>query len=233
MRTNCEWLHNELEHLPLYGYPIDFNKLPENGIYFFYETGEIWGHGSEKLRIVRVGTHKDGNFKSRIKDHYLINERKLNFNSMQPAPKDRSIFRKNIGRALLNKNNFDYLKIWEIDFTYKHTRAEFGHLRNIEFERKIEMQINEILRNNFSFRFIELDNEDERMGGEGLESYLIGTLSECSLCRPSTNWLGNYSSKDNIRNSGLWLTQHLKHCGLTDSHKKKITELVERSTRIE
>ena len=31
--------------------------------------------------------------------------------------KDRSIFRKNIGRAILNKNNDSFLEIWNLDFT--------------------------------------------------------------------------------------------------------------------
>jgi hypothetical protein len=28
-------------------------------------------------------------------------------------------------------------------------------------------------------------------------------------CKPSEKWLGNYSSIEKVRKSGLWLTQHL------------------------
>jgi hypothetical protein len=71
--------------LQLIRYPFDINKLlPNNGVYFFYEDGEVWGHGSadddtnnnNKPRIVRIGTHKDGNFKSRISEYFLLNESK-------------------------------------------------------------------------------------------------------------------------------------------------------------
>jgi hypothetical protein len=114
MSELCKWLHEQLEQLPLIRFPFRLEQLPENGIYFFYEDGEVWGHGGNKPRIVRVGTHKDGNFRSRIKEHYLLDESWMNFNENKPKPSDRSIFRKNIGRALLNKDKDSYLKIWNI-----------------------------------------------------------------------------------------------------------------------
>lgn len=206
----CKWLHEELEQLPLVRYPFDLQQLPKNGIYFFYEKGEIWGHGENKKRIVRIGTHRDGNFRSRIQEHFLLNERKMNFDSMRPAPKERSIFRLNIGRALLNKQGSSYMKIWNIDFTSRRKRERCAHLRNIEYEKEIERQITSILRTNFGFRFIRVEDEVWRMGAKGLESRLIGTVARCSLCCPSNNWLGKYSPKRKIRESGLWLVQHLK-----------------------
>ena len=69
---NCEWLHNQLKNLPLIKYPFRLEDLPKNGIYFFYEKGEVWGHGGKNPRIVRVGTHKGDNFRSRINDHFLF-----------------------------------------------------------------------------------------------------------------------------------------------------------------
>jgi hypothetical protein len=61
-----------------------------NGIYVLFERGEECHDGG---RIVRVGTHTgDGQLRSRMLQHF-VNENK-----------DRSIFRKNIGRALLNRD---------------------------------------------------------------------------------------------------------------------------------
>jgi len=79
MSEKCKGLHEMLEKLLLIRYPFELELLPLNGIYFFYEKGEIWGHGGEKLRIVRVGTHKGNNFRNRIAEHLLINERKMDF----------------------------------------------------------------------------------------------------------------------------------------------------------
>ena len=226
MIEKCKWLHEMLEELPLIKYPFKLESLPFNGIYFFYEEGEFWGHGGEKLRIVRIGTHKGNNFRNRIAEHFLINEKKMNFDKYNSKPSDRSIFRKNIGRALLNKNNDPYLKIWEIDFLPKSNRIKYGYLRDIEKEKSIEKQITEIIRSKFFFRFIIIENESERIGGKGLESKLIGTVSRCTKCKPSRNWLGNYSPKRQVRISGLWLTQHLSAEEITNEEMAIIEKLV-------
>lgn len=136
MSENCKWLHVQLEKSPFIRYPFKLESLPRNGIYFFYEKGEKWGHGGDKPRIVRVGTSKNGNFRNRIAEHYLLDESKMNFEATKPAPRERSIFRKNIGRALLNKRKDKYLDVWEIDFTSHKSRSEQGSKRDIEKEKK-------------------------------------------------------------------------------------------------
>lgn len=229
MSEECKWIHEILEELPLIKYPFRLELLPLNGVYFFYERGEIWGHGGEKLRIVRIGTHKGNNFRNRIAEHFLINEKKMSFDRNNPKPSDRSIFRKNIGRSLLNKNKDPYLKIWEIDFLPRANRDKYGDLRDIKKERSIEKQITEILRNNFFFRFVIIENEDERIGSKGLESKFIGTVSRCTMCKPSMNWLGNYSPKKQIRTSGLWLIQHLNAEGITEEDISVIEKLIRKT----
>jgi len=229
MSEKCQWLHEVLEELPLIKYPFRLELLSLNGIYFFYEKGEIWGYGDEKLRIVRIGTHRGNNFRNRIAEHFLINEKKMGFDRNNPKPSDRSIFRKNIGRALLHKNKDSYLKIWEIDFLPRANREKYSDLRDIEKERSIEKQITEILRNNFFFRFVIIEKEDERIGSKGLESKLIGTVSGCTMCKPSMNWLGNYSPKKQIRTSGLWLVQHLNAEGITEEDMPVIEKLVRKT----
>jgi hypothetical protein len=218
----CKWQHEHLEQLALLRFPFKLQQLPKNGIYFFYEQGEIWGHGGNKPRIVRIGTHRDGNFRNRIAEHYLFDESKMNFGKDNPKPSDRSIFRKNIGRALLNQRKDKYLQIWEIDFIKRENRKKFGNSRTIEKEKEIESKITRILRERFSFRFIELGSQTERIGKRGLESSLIGTIAHCKLCKPSKNWLGNYSPKKRIKESGLWLVQHLKADGINEKDRKII-----------
>ena len=104
----CRWLHSQLDPLPMIKFPFDIMKLPLNGIYFFYEQGEDADHSNrvERVsvnndnatsRIVRVGTHKENHFQSRISEHFLLNEvTKMQFTIANPKPSDRSIFRKNI-----------------------------------------------------------------------------------------------------------------------------------------
>jgi hypothetical protein len=173
-----------------------------------------------------VGTHRDGNFRSRIAEHYLLDEASMNFDKNKPKPSDRSIFRKNIGRALLNKEHDSYLKTWETDFTYHDNKVKYAGERDIVKEQEIERKITEILRSNFSFRFIELVSQKERMGRGGIESALIGTLAKCPQCKASGDWLGKYSPKTEISNGKLWLVQHLKANSLNGTHKKIILDAV-------
>ncbi len=209
MTDSCKRLHELAGNLETLRWPFPAHKLPPNGIYFFYEEGETWGHGGKHPRMVRVGTHRDGNFSSRMADHFVDDPRKLELTKTRPAPKDRSIFRKNLGRALLNQASDPYLRIWDIDFTSRATRDRDGHRRDLVKEQAIEQQVSQLLRERFTLRWIAVEGEARRMGTMGLERRLIGTLSACRECGPSSNWLGVFSPKPKIAESGLWLEQHL------------------------
>ena len=222
----CGELHQILDALPLFSYPFDVAALPNNGIYFFYEKGEYNGHDSAKPRIVRVGTHRNENFRSRIAEHFLLDERKMAFAEDRPRPHDRSIFRSHIGRALLNKAHDPYLSVWSMDFTKRETRDTKRHLRDTNKEVVIEKEVTEILRQKFSFRFIEIADQMQRMGKQGLEGALIGTLAICPQCTPSEDWLGRGSPTVQIRESGLWLVQHLRDDPLSSAQMELITAAI-------
>jgi hypothetical protein len=108
----CAELHAALDPLPHHRFPFDAGRIPKNGLYILFEDGEQ-AHGTD--RIVRIGTHtgKD-QLPSRLKQHFIKEN------------KDRSIFRKNIGRALLNKARDPFLAQWEIDLTTSAAKKEFG-----------------------------------------------------------------------------------------------------------
>jgi hypothetical protein len=57
------------------------------------------------------------------------------------------------------------------------------------------------------------------MGKTGIEGRLIGTVASCEVCKPSDDWLGKFSTKPQIRNGKLWLSQHLESIGLGDYDK--------------
>lgn len=224
----CKWLHEVLEKLPLIKIKssFDIKELPKDGIYFFYEEGETWGHGGNKPRIVRIGSHKKGNFRTRIKSHYLFNESRIDKMSLdRPKPADGSIMRNHIGKALLAKRDRSYIDIWTKSLTSRENRTKYRALRNIELEKELEIEISKIIREKFSFRFIKVPNGSEVMGKK-FEGNIIGTLSHCSLCHKSNNWLGNNSNIDKIRESGLWLCQHLRDAPLDDNQKELIEKFV-------
>ena len=195
-------------------------------LHFFYEEGEVWGHGGNRPRIVRIGTHRDGNFRSRMSEHFLLNESSMRFYVTSSRPHDRSIFRKNLGRALLNRDGDSYLEMWNRDFIKGETRIRYQSQRDIEKERKLESEVTEILRKRFSFRFIIVVDQTERMGTSGLESRLIGTVAHCDECSPSNHWLGLHSPIEKISKGRLWLVQHLNSPPITDEDREKIMSAI-------
>lgn len=190
--TICCDLHTWSNSLPVFTFPYDESLIPENGIYLLFEKGES-GHGGN--RIVRIGTHTGSNqLRSRLRQHFLMSN------------KDRSIFRKNIGRAFLHHANDPYLSTWELDLTTRKAKDLYGATIDTEKQKKIEQQISDYMRESFFFAVIRVDDKDERLE---LESKLISTISGCDECGPSKNWLGNNSPKDKIKQSGLWLVNEL------------------------
>ncbi len=126
--------------------------------------------------------------------------------------KDRSIFRKNIGRCLLNKAGDPFLKWWEIDLTPRRARTLHGAKVDTAKKEKLEKKISNYLRGNFSFAVVRVDDKKRRLT---LEAKLISTLSLCKECKPSVRWLGAHSPLLKIRESGLWQVQGLYGAPLT------------------
>jgi len=145
-------------------------------------------------------THRnaqEGNFRSRISEHYLLDDRKMAFDRNKPAPHDRSIFRKNIGRVMLNRAEDSYLAVWEIDFMKTANCQSYGHLRDLGKERQIETDITRTLRENFEFRFIGIEDEQQRLGVNGFERQLIATVAQCTACGPSKGGLATTLQSSN------------------------------------
>jgi hypothetical protein len=135
--NKCEYIHKLFNGIKRHSFPFEKNKIPENGIYIFFEKGET-AHSVD--RIVRVGTHTgEENLYSRLNEHFLVEN------------KDRSIFRKNIGRAILNKRDDDFLKYWDIDLTSKKAREKWAAKIDIERQNRIENEVTSCIQNNFSF----------------------------------------------------------------------------------
>lgn len=190
--TSCKELHEWARALPRHRFPFDEVSIPRNGIYILFEKGER-GHSGD--RVVRVGTHTgEGQLPSRLKQHFVT------------PNKDRSIFRKNIGRALLARNHDSFLADWELDLTPRAARALHGARINLKKQGRIEKKVSEYIQDNFSFAVIRVDDKKERLH---LESKIISTVSLCDVCKPSAHWLGNFSPKKKIRESGLWLVNEL------------------------
>ncbi len=188
-----------------FSFPFDKHEIPANGIYILFEKGEL-AHSTN--RIVRIGTHTGINqLRSRLNQHFIKEN------------KDRSIFRKNIGRALLNKDKDPFLEKWEIDLTTRKAKEKYSELIDFVKQKEVERKVTKCIQENFWFVVFEVDDKRKRLD---LEAKIISTVSLCKDCSPSENWLGNFSPKEKIRKSGLWLVNELWKTPLSE---KEIEEL--------
>ncbi len=213
MSNKCKKLHELFNNIKTYRFPFDDSSIPKNGIYILFEKGESGKLGHNTNRIVRVGTHTGINqLRSRLKQHF-INENK-----------DRSIFRKNIGRALLNKSNDPFIKQWDLDLTTRDAREKYKDKIDFNKQQQIEKEVSRYIQNNFTFIVISIDDKETRLR---LESRIISTVSLCKECGSSKNWLGNFSPKKKIRESGLWLVNELYKKEINKIELKQISCLKE------
>jgi len=193
MSGNCNKIHQWFNGLKRFHFPFDKAEIPRNGIYILFEKGEK-AHGTD--RIVRIGTHTgEGQLISRLRQHFIKEN------------KDRSIFRKNIGRALLNRDEDSFLETTRKGKELRTEKMDF------EKQKEVEKNVTQCIQNNFSFVVFEVDEKDKRLG---LESKIISTVSLCGECKPSKNWFGLSSPKKKIRESGLWLVNELYKEPLSD-----------------
>jgi hypothetical protein len=192
MSKLCKQVHTLFSSRQVFQFPFDPSKFPKNGIYVLFEDGEFM-HGTR--RIVRVGTHtgKD-QLRSRLRQHFMQEN------------KNRSIFRKNIGRALLNKAEDPFLYQWELDLTTRAAKEKYQGQIDTHYLATIEKMVSDYLQTRFLFTVFEVQDKATRLN---LESKIISTISKCEECKPSSIWLGLHSPKAKIRESGLWLVNEL------------------------
>lgn len=193
-------VHNLLLGTPRLNTSADKRALPADGLYVFFERGEFVNVGDRHIeRIVRVGTHrKDGRFPGRIRDHFSGNSR-------------ASVFRRHLGGALLARDDPHDLRI---DPWMSGTRPDFP---------EVEERVGQELREQFTFCAIPVAHASE---GLRLERGLIALLAQEPLGPPSRAWLGRHALRPEIRDSGLWNTQHLKAKPLDDAGLARLRDLV-------
>lgn len=158
-----------------------------------FEEGEH-AHGGD--RIVRIGSHSGhrGTLAQRLDEHF------------GKANKDRSIFRKHIGRALLARRGDTFLKFWDLDLTARKSREL--NAKSVDATRlaEVEKEVTSFLQRNFSFSVLPIP---DRLGRLEAERRLIATVALCAECTGSPTWLGCWHPNPKIRQSCLWNVQGL------------------------
>lgn len=211
MKSIASRLHILFNEQRRFSFPFkqQINEIPENGIYIIFENGEKF----ENLdRIVRIGTHTgERQLRSRLNQHFIKENKNI------------SIFRKNIGRCILNKNRSSYLPLWELDTTSRADKEKNLKLLDLDFEKKIEKKISDYIQTNLTFCIFQVNTKEQRLFWE---SKIISTLAKSQELKPSKNWLGNYSTKDKIKTVGLWQVNELFKSSLTEEEFEELKKLM-------
>lgn len=207
MTDACQHLHDRLSRLPRLGRE-DMTRVPDNGIYVLFEKGER-AHGVD--RIVGIGTHKgQNNLAARVREH------------LDAPNKDRSIFRKHVGRCLLAKEGDPFLDQWQLDLTTRHARTMNGHKVDQVRLKEVENDVTRYLTENFSFSVLRFDSTVERLH---CKKSLLSTIFHCSRCGPSETWLGKFHPTQMVRESGLWNMQGLRGPELSLEEAERVVEI--------
>lgn len=198
MSEACQLLHDVLSAMPRLRAGCPANQIPANGIYVVFEAGEQ-AHGTQ--RIVRIGTHTgQNNLPKRLVEH------------LYTPNKDRSIFRKHVGRCLLASEQNPLIEQWNLDRTTRKSRENASIIVNMVELEKIEQRVSDYITEHFSFCVIPVEHKQDRLT---LEAGLLSTIASCLECRPSKNWLGLHHPNQTISGGGLWNIQNLRKAPLS------------------
>ena len=206
----CARIHAALLILPLRR-SID-TAIPSDGLYFFYEDGEVNSHDAGP-RVVRIGNHPRavGGLRNRLRNHYSGN-------------KNGSVFRKLLGGALIRRRNPDDPCLLP--------RPGQGHWerqdkRTCSRCKPVEQEVSQLLKEHFSFRCVRIVDRTER---NRFEQLLIASLARCPGCKASATWLGRHAYSSNVRQSGLWNSDFIDSLPLISSELARFENLVQQTT---
>lgn len=175
---------------------------PGRGVYFFFEAGETRSNGDATPRVVRVGTHALTASSTTSLWKRLSQRRGPHSNGV--GNHRGSIFRLLIGDALMKRFPQSACSTWGQGASAPaDVRAG---------ERQLETLVSDHIG---GMPFLCLGVEDEP-GPDSLRGFIernaIGLLSNChrkQLDPPSSGWLGRLSSRERVRASGLWNSNHV------------------------
>ena len=203
--TYVSILHDIFNVLRRFSYPYQKKRgkewiVPRNGIYVFFEKGEVYTNPQGYLqdRIVRVGIHTKDSEKGTQRGNKLFSRLDQHFRGNMNA----SSFRKYVGDSLQKK-----------------------HKQPIS---NIEKQVSTYMRENFSFVVFEVETQKEREDWEEKLTSTLGQAGKNGLIS-FPNWLGKYSSNINVRTSGLWQSDEMNGHPLNLKELQQLLQIIQNS----
>ena len=204
--TYVSILHDIFNVLRRFSYPYQKKRgkewiVPRNGIYVFFEKGEVYTNPQGYLqdRIVRVGIHTKDSEKGTQRGNKLFSRLDQHFRGNMNA----SSFRKYVGDSLQNKQKQPITDI--------------------------EKEVSTYMRENFSFVVFEVETEEERKKWEKKLISTLGQAGKKGIIESSKNWLGRNSSTTNVKTSGLWQDDDMNGISLNLKELEQLLQIIQNS----
>jgi hypothetical protein len=194
---------------------------PERGVYFYFEDGELRRNGEP--RVVRVGTHALTST-SRTTLWKRLSQHRGNVGGSHAGGGNHrgSIFRLHVGQCLLARDGglHDVVDTWG----NKPAPAKVARHAEHQHEAVVSAYIGRM-----PFLWLGVPDDPGPLSDRGvIEAGAIALLSKRSNPHadpPSEEWLGRWSSRDAVRESGLWNVRHV------DGPRREMISAIERYIR--
>lgn len=175
---------------------------PVSGVLLFYELGELRTNW-KKLRITWVCTHGVSGGTKSILWNRLYAHRGTEITG--GGNHRGSIFRKHIGAAISRKDPRLAISSWGVGQSANAMISK----NEVALEKKVSLHIGKM-----SVLWLAIVDEAGPASDRAyIKRNLIGLLAGKNGPQdpPSKNWLGQFSAKERIQQSGLWNLQHLNY----------------------
>ncbi len=172
------------------------DEWPERGVYILFEPDEIRSNGASTPRVVRVGTH----MVSRGSKATLWNRLRTHRGHADGRGNHRaSVFRRHVGEAMIQRSN------GAIDIpSWNQGQSATKEVQESEIE--LEKRVSEYIGRMIILWIAIPDEAGPGSDRSFIEKNAIALLSGIGrqVDPPGSQWLGNSSPTQAIRDSGLW-----------------------------
>ena len=170
--------------------------LPKQGVYFFFDEGETTAFSRTIPRLVRVGTHgvsagSTATLRNRLRTHFGTRNGFGNHRA--------SVFRLHVGRAIIERDRLN-------EIFPNWGKGQSAPKEVTEQEAPLEIRVSEYIG---KLRVLYIPIADA--AGKGsmratIERQFIALVTEniCPVETSSPSWLGQFSDKATIRETGMW-----------------------------
>ena len=170
--------------------------LPKQGVYFFFDDSEPTNFSTSIPRLVRIGTHgvsagSTATLRNRLRTHLGTRAGAGNHRA--------SVFRLHVGRAIIERD------LLANDFP-NWGKGQSAPKEITEQEAALEAKVSEYIGNLRVLFVPVLDTAGTGSMRATIERQFISMFTEnlCPIEESTPSWLGRFSDKPSIRDSGLW-----------------------------